>query len=300
MAAPLSAAGASSLLAGDEEDTREVPVEHMDYDYVNRCTDWKYLKRVLEVLRSGKEGRYFHLEEHTEKRMIELMPRTEKIKWHALHSEPTRDDVDEANDSIAEWLSGVSSGDSELTSVGARRSAALGSSGDIFDKANLPPVRQAGSTTTGGMSVTGSGGSGEVESKGGESGPAPVRGGGARGEQLGSGTGRARRKVDPRKKTFKEYYDSWDKFDVEEVEQQMDVRAVTTPNHPMQCTVWATRLCVRHCVVGSCAECVWGCCVQRAVSVVATCSAVCIDIAAPPSPHETHRAHMPILLCPSG
>ena len=222
MAQPLaSALGASNLLAEDDgEDQREVPVEHMDYAYVDKCTDWKYLKRILAVLKSGKEGRYFRLEEHTQARMLEMMPKKERVKWHALNTEPTRDEVDEAQANLASWLDDVNAGDKELSKAASTRASVLGDSHDIFDRTDLPPVRQAASTTVGGMSVTGVGGAGVEEEKTNH----PAAGAKAgKPVLMGSGTGRVRTKEDPRKKTFKEYYDSWDKFNVEELERKMDV-----------------------------------------------------------------------------
>ena len=36
----------------------DVPVESMDYAYVEKCSDLQELKDIYEVLTSGKEGRY--------------------------------------------------------------------------------------------------------------------------------------------------------------------------------------------------------------------------------------------------
>lgn len=41
---------------------------------VRECKNWRYLKRLLDLLVSGKEGRYFALEKFTEERMLEVMP----------------------------------------------------------------------------------------------------------------------------------------------------------------------------------------------------------------------------------
>jgi hypothetical protein len=35
-----------------------VEIEHLDYGYIEKCTDAKQLRAILNVLRSGKEGSY--------------------------------------------------------------------------------------------------------------------------------------------------------------------------------------------------------------------------------------------------
>ncbi|XP_046703075.1 sperm-associated antigen 1 isoform X1 [Silurus meridionalis] len=52
-----------------------LPVEHLDYTYIQKCGDLKYLEKILHVLRSGKEGMYPHLIEFCEKRIESLDPR---------------------------------------------------------------------------------------------------------------------------------------------------------------------------------------------------------------------------------
>lgn len=36
----------------------KVDVEMLDYGYIETCNDWKVLYRILQELRSGKEGYY--------------------------------------------------------------------------------------------------------------------------------------------------------------------------------------------------------------------------------------------------
>ena len=224
MAQTLDAMKASSMLNPDGADDREVPVEHMDYEYVNKCDDWRYLKRILEVLESGKEGRYFKLEEHTKRRMLELMPQRERVQFLALTTEPSYAEVDEAKADIESWLSGVSAGDQDLKRAAAEARAGVDDSSDIFARHDYPPVRTTATSTVSGMSIKGGAAAAAAASAGAEESKSGVAT-----QFLGSGTGRVRKKQDPRKKSFKEYYDSWDKFDVEQVEKQMDVRCPTPP-----------------------------------------------------------------------
>lgn len=36
----------------------QVPVEHLDYEYASKCESIPELQAMLQVLKSGKEGRY--------------------------------------------------------------------------------------------------------------------------------------------------------------------------------------------------------------------------------------------------
>lgn len=51
-----------------------VPIEHLDFDYVQKCSNVKEIERILEILKSAEEGHYPQLTECTEKRLRELDP----------------------------------------------------------------------------------------------------------------------------------------------------------------------------------------------------------------------------------
>ena len=84
-------------------DLPEVPVEHLDYEYVDKCTKPQELKDILEVLESGKEGRWLDLEKHVEARLLEVSPENERKKILRLKSVPTQSDVSAAEQELAEW-----------------------------------------------------------------------------------------------------------------------------------------------------------------------------------------------------
>eukprot|EP00049_Salpingoeca_infusionum_P004806 m.83944 g.83944 ORF g.83944 m.83944 type:complete len:304 (+) comp12733_c1_seq1:108-1019(+) len=52
----------------------DIPIEHVDYDYVKGCNDPNYLAKILLLLRSGKEGVYPDLERVTEEKLRSLNP----------------------------------------------------------------------------------------------------------------------------------------------------------------------------------------------------------------------------------
>eukprot|EP01138_Halocafeteria_seosinensis_P001852 gb/GECG01001895.1/.p1 GENE.gb/GECG01001895.1/~~gb/GECG01001895.1/.p1 ORF type:complete len:829 (+),score=148.27 gb/GECG01001895.1/:1-2487(+) len=83
----------------------EVPIEHLDYDFVGKCENWKELRDVLLVLRSGKEGKFPHLEKVVENRMLQFMPEEEKRQWFAIHGGgPDRDEVQKARQDVSDWI----------------------------------------------------------------------------------------------------------------------------------------------------------------------------------------------------
>ena len=46
------------FLSQDDDSTKDVTVDMLDYQFVNDCNDVQKLKGILNVLRSGKEGYY--------------------------------------------------------------------------------------------------------------------------------------------------------------------------------------------------------------------------------------------------
>ena len=77
----------------------EVTLEMMDYKHVDGCSDVPELRSILQALKSGEHGKYPHLERHTEKRILDLLPEKDRKKIEALASTPSAQDVaDAAND----------------------------------------------------------------------------------------------------------------------------------------------------------------------------------------------------------
>ncbi|CAL8247928.1 unnamed protein product [Lota lota] len=58
----------------------KVPVEHLDYGYIEKCMDVKYLEKILRVLRSGEEGVYPHLIQFCEDRLKSLDPTSRALR----------------------------------------------------------------------------------------------------------------------------------------------------------------------------------------------------------------------------
>lgn len=52
----------------------DIPIEHLDYKYIETCNDVNKLQKILQVLKSGEEGRYPELEDFAEKRLASQKP----------------------------------------------------------------------------------------------------------------------------------------------------------------------------------------------------------------------------------
>lgn len=55
-------------------DRYSIPIEHLDFDYVQKCENVKEIERILEILKSGEEGYYPQLTDCTENRLRDLDP----------------------------------------------------------------------------------------------------------------------------------------------------------------------------------------------------------------------------------
>lgn len=111
----------------------EVTVEMMDYKHVDKCDDVPELRSILQALKSGEHGKYPHLERHTEKRIMALIPERERKKIEALASTPSAQDLAEASNDIEAFVTEATEDDDRLRT-------------EVFVKAGgsderLPPVR---------------------------------------------------------------------------------------------------------------------------------------------------------------
>ncbi|RKO89858.1 hypothetical protein BDK51DRAFT_28191 [Blyttiomyces helicus] len=103
-----------------EEFEREAPsdydVTHMDFGYVEKCTDIAELKTLLRVLKSGKEGIYTELEDAMQRRIEELDPSL----VIPVNTPLSRDDLQELERDIFEWSREVRSKDTTLKATRAK------------------------------------------------------------------------------------------------------------------------------------------------------------------------------------
>uniref|UniRef100_H0UXW5 Sperm-associated antigen 1 n=1 Tax=Cavia porcellus TaxID=10141 RepID=H0UXW5_CAVPO len=87
-----------------------IPVEHLDFKYIEKCSDIKQLEKILYVLRSGDEGYYPELTEFCETRLRGLAPGSRalrKDKPAATASSFTTEEWEEINGDIKSWVSEI-------------------------------------------------------------------------------------------------------------------------------------------------------------------------------------------------
>lgn len=73
----------------------EIPLEHLDFEYLRTCTETKKVERIFRILKSGEEGYFPDLTKFAENRLFELDPRNKllRVESEALHKYNLKDDV---------------------------------------------------------------------------------------------------------------------------------------------------------------------------------------------------------------
>ncbi|TRY56676.1 hypothetical protein DNTS_021034 [Danionella cerebrum] len=104
-----------------------VPIEHLDYKFIQTCSDVKHLEQILRVLRSGQVGVYSHLIDFCEKHLEKLHPRSRELR---KENPPNRGD-DSINEDLQLWERSV-----------RMKEAMLQQSLEFSDENNLPPMRK--------------------------------------------------------------------------------------------------------------------------------------------------------------
>ncbi|XP_004431345.1 PREDICTED: sperm-associated antigen 1 [Ceratotherium simum simum] len=120
--------------------TFKIPVEHLDFKYIEKCSDVKHLEKILCVLRSGEEGYYPELTEFCEKRLGSLAPESRalrKEKPAATASSFTAEEWEKIDADIKSWVSEIKK---EENNVHFHETETFSAMED-----NLPPVRGSNS-----------------------------------------------------------------------------------------------------------------------------------------------------------
>ena len=74
----------------------DVPVEHLDFGFVEKCTDPQYLRTILGVLESGREGKFPDLERVVDARLLACLSPAERAREVAIRHVPDRAEKAEA------------------------------------------------------------------------------------------------------------------------------------------------------------------------------------------------------------
>ncbi|KFP62828.1 Sperm-associated antigen 1, partial [Cariama cristata] len=116
--------------------TYQIPIGHLDYKFIEKCTDVKHLEKILRVLRSGEEGCYPELTLFCEKRIEHLDPRSRALRREkpaATASDFTAEEWETINSELMSWVTEINEDDKKPQFL---RRDTLHERQD-----NLPPIR---------------------------------------------------------------------------------------------------------------------------------------------------------------
>ncbi|XP_067323439.1 sperm-associated antigen 1 [Anolis sagrei] len=130
----------SSLYSQGTTKMYHIPIEHLDYKYIEQCTDVKYLENILRILRSGEEGLYPDLILFCEKHIETLAPNSRVLRREkpaATASDFTAEEWEKINNEMKRWLTDMKEEEYKMQYATT----------DVFKDhlENLPPVRNADS-----------------------------------------------------------------------------------------------------------------------------------------------------------
>ncbi|XP_062987071.1 sperm-associated antigen 1 [Elgaria multicarinata webbii] len=145
----MSADQVSSLLGQGTTKTYNIPIEHLDYKFIETSTDVKYLEKILRILRSGEEGFYPDLILFCEKRIESLAPNSRALRREkpaATVSDFTAEEWEKINNEMKSWVTEMKEEEYKMRYPTT----------DVFKEnvENLPPVRTSDSTYPSGQSKT--------------------------------------------------------------------------------------------------------------------------------------------------
>ncbi|XP_076271137.1 spag1 axonemal dynein assembly factor [Rhynchophorus ferrugineus] len=94
-----------------------IPIQHFDFDYVNRCKDANELEKIIDVLRSGQEGYYPDLLRATEGQLAKLRPNSKCLRQRCRvlnKNDLEKDELDKIANDLNKWVANVSKCNREL------------------------------------------------------------------------------------------------------------------------------------------------------------------------------------------
>ncbi|XP_015257082.1 PREDICTED: sperm-associated antigen 1 [Cyprinodon variegatus] len=115
----------------------KVPVEHLDYDFIAKCKDVKYLEKLLRILRSGEEGIYPHLIKFCESHLEKLSPKSRALRQGvpvATEASFSKDEWNQIIDDLRTWEEETKNAETLLKQESVF---------DDLDRAKIPPVRSS-------------------------------------------------------------------------------------------------------------------------------------------------------------
>ena len=121
------------LFQADTTKKYDIPVGHLDYDYIRNCSDTKELEKILKILRSGDEGFYPDMETVCEERIEKLNPKSRVLRKELPLTRPgelAKDEWQQIDSDLKDW-------ELEMKTTESAKKKIL----DDFDDPGLPPIR---------------------------------------------------------------------------------------------------------------------------------------------------------------
>lgn len=125
----------------------EIPIQHLDFEYVRACTDGREVERIYQILQSGQEGHYPDLVRCTADRLRQLRPNSRALRVETPLLQPGCSEVPEA-----EWQALNGDLQVHLKSL-QKRDEQLRSAETAFG-CDLPPIRSVSAHVTDGSDTT--------------------------------------------------------------------------------------------------------------------------------------------------
>lgn len=125
---------------GGSQTKSGVPIEHLDYRYIEECNNGKELEKILKVLRSGDEGFYPELIEFTEKRLENINPKSKSLRKETpikTYHDLTATEEQEITNDLEEWMDDINQTDKSLKK---------GNTAGAVENDELPPIRSSASS----------------------------------------------------------------------------------------------------------------------------------------------------------
>ncbi|XP_074842968.1 sperm-associated antigen 1 isoform X2 [Carettochelys insculpta] len=107
----------SSLWDQGTTKTYQIPINNLDYKFIEKCSDVKHLEKILRILRSGEEGYYPDLTLFCEKRIECLAPGSRALRKDrppASASDFTAEEWEKINDEMKSWVTEMKEDDYKI------------------------------------------------------------------------------------------------------------------------------------------------------------------------------------------
>lgn len=119
----------------------DMPLSHLDYNYIDSCSNIKELEKIVLVLRSGEEGKFPDLERHAEKKLNDLNPKSRVLRKDGPILRPgdiSSGDWKNIEEDLTSWTKSMNEKDMHSQ----KKAVSIKEAGDILEgDENLPPIR---------------------------------------------------------------------------------------------------------------------------------------------------------------